>query len=82
MTAFLGAENLLNSYLLVALSSDSRDSLPLIFNHFLVGRATGLFVPDHKQSVAYNLRRCWRQIQELISHFWKGRMKEWLPMRN
>ena len=79
MTAFSGAEALMNSRPITPPSSDHRDDMPLTPNHFVAGHAGRYAVQadgDH------SLRKRWRRIQELLSHFWKRWMREWVPSLN
>ena len=81
-TVFIGAEALLNSRPLTYQSSNPKDSVPLTPNHFLVGQVGGKSAPDAVDYTEFNLQKRWRRVQELISHFWKRWMREWLPMIN
>jgi hypothetical protein len=82
MTAFIGAESLLNSRPLTYQTSNPKDVSPLTPNHFLHGQSGGQSAPESVDSTECDLRQRWRRIQELISHFWRRWMKEWLPMLN
>ena len=46
MTAFVGAEGLINSRQLTYQSSHPADNVPLTPNHFLCGQLGGTFAPD------------------------------------
>nr|XP_047143004.1 uncharacterized protein LOC124817215 [Hydra vulgaris] len=70
-TAFTGAESLLNSRPLTYQSANIKDDIPLTPNHFLIGQVGGQFAPDSVQSKGYHPKKPWRQVQELLSHFWK-----------
>ncbi|XP_064627878.1 uncharacterized protein LOC135487738 [Lineus longissimus] len=80
MTAFSGAEALLNSRPLTYQSADVNDDTPLTPNHLLHGQIGGEFAPAAADNVAYNPRKRWRHVQRLLKHFWGRWMKEWLPM--
>ncbi|XP_064643625.1 uncharacterized protein LOC135497723 [Lineus longissimus] len=80
MTAFSGAEALLNSRPLTYQSADVNDDTPLTPNHLLHGQIGGEFAPAAADNVAYNPRKRWRHVQRLLKHFWRRWMKEWLPM--
>ena len=82
MTAFIGAESLLNSRPLTYQTANPKDVTPLTPNHFLHGQSGGKSAPESVDSTVYDPRQRWRHIQELISHFWRRWMKEWLPMLN
>ena len=81
-TAITGVEALMNSRLLIYQSADLKDVTPLTPNHFLHEQAGGLFAPETVDEVAFNPSKRWRRVQELISHFWKRWLKEWLPLLN
>jgi hypothetical protein len=82
MIAFIGAESLLNSRPLTYQTANPKDVTPLTPNHFLHGQSGGKSAPEFVDSASYDLRQRWRRVQELISHFWRRWMKEWLPMLN
>lgn len=82
LTAFIGAEALINSRPLTYQSADSRDVVPLTPNHFLHGLVGGTFAPETVDTTDFNPRKRWRRIQELIRHFWQRWIKEWLPGLN
>jgi ribonuclease HI len=81
-TSFTGAEALLNSRPLTYQSAHPNDEAPLTPNHFLHGQAGGKFAPDADVTTNHHPRRRWRRVQELLQHFWKRWMKEWLPSLN
>ena len=82
MTTFTGVEALINSRPLTYQSANPKDVTPLTPNHFLHGQAGGLSAPASVDEKSFNPRKRWRRIQELISHFWKRWMKQWLPLLN
>ena len=57
LTAFIGAEALLNSRPLTYQSSNPKNATPLTPNHFLHGQAGGKTAPESVDSVAYNPRQ-------------------------
>ncbi|XP_078355671.1 uncharacterized protein LOC144640376 [Oculina patagonica] len=82
-SAICGAERLLNSRPLTYVSSDPHDLSPLTPSHFLVGQLGGSFAPealDHEQ--AYNPKKRWHRVQQLLGQFWKRWRKEFLPSLN
>ncbi|XP_071095649.1 uncharacterized protein [Haliotis cracherodii] len=81
-TAFTGAEALINSRPLTYQSTHPQDEIPLTPNHFLHGQIGGMFAPESVDTTDYHPRKRWRRIQELMRHFWKRWMKEWLPGLN
>ena len=82
ITVCAGAESLLNSRPLTYQTADPRDDVPLTPNHFLHGQLGGQFAPETVDTTAYNLRRRWRKVQELISRVWTRWIREYLPMMN
>ena len=78
LTAFVGAESLINSRPLTPISSDSRDITPLTPNHFIIGQLGGTLAPDDSNN--RDLRKRWRRVQELVRHYWRRWMQEWLPL--
>ena len=82
MTAFVGAESLINSRPLTYQSSHPGDDVPLTPNHFLFGQLGGHFAPDSVDETKFNLKKRWRRVQELIRHFWQRWLKEWIPSLN
>ena len=79
LTAFTGAESLLNSRPLTYQSASPEDTTPLTPNHFLQGQMGGKFAPEVDQETCYNPKKRWRRIQELTRHFWHRWMTEWIP---
>jgi hypothetical protein len=79
MTAFTGAEALINSRPLTYQSSHPSDVTPLTPNHFLFGQVGGEFAPQSVDTENYHPVKRWRRIQELVRHFWERWLKEWLP---
>ena len=82
MTAFVGAEGLINSRPLTYQSSHPADDVPLTPNHFLYGQLGGTFAPDSVDETQFNLKKRWRRVQELIRHFWQRWLREWIPSLN
>ena len=78
-TAFCGAEALINSRPLTYQSADHLDELPLTPNNFLHGQAGGTLAPELIDDQPFSLRQRWRRVQELIRHFWRRWMREFLP---
>ncbi|XP_067667338.1 uncharacterized protein [Haliotis asinina] len=79
ITAFTGAESLINSRPLTYQSTHPNDDVPLTPNHFLHGQCGGNFAPESVDYAEFSPRRRWRRVQELVHHFWKRWMSEWLP---
>ena len=79
MTAIVGAEGLINSRPLTYQSANHADDVPLTPNHFLHGQIGGQFAPMSVDDTQYSPRKRWRRVQELVRHFWKRWLREWLP---
>ena len=79
MTAFTGAEALINSRPLTYQSADPEDDIPLTPNHLIHGQIRGKIAPEAPDDVVYNPKKRWRQVQELIRHFWHCWLREWIP---
>ena len=60
MTAFCGAEALINSRPLTYQSADIKDNVPLTPNHFLHGQMGGEFASEVIDEVGYDPKRHWR----------------------
>ena len=82
MTAFTGAESLINSRPLTYQSADPNDDVPLTPGHFLHGHVKVEIVPKNPDSLETRTIHRWRRVQELIGHFWKRWIREWLPTLN
>ncbi|XP_074645828.1 uncharacterized protein LOC141902087 [Tubulanus polymorphus] len=82
MSAFTGAEALINSRPLTYQSASPDDDVPLTPNHFLFSQMEGQFATDTVDEKDFSPRRRWRHVQELMKHFWQRWMREWLPQLN
>ena len=80
ITACTGAESLINSRPLTYQSANVDDCTPLTPNHFLFGQVGGQFAPDSVDNTDYSPIKRWRRVQELVKHFWKRWLREFLPM--
>ena len=69
MTAFIGAEALVNSRPLTYQSANPQDDVPLTPNHLLHGHMGGIFAPETTKEEAYHPLKRWRRVQELTRHF-------------
>ena len=79
MTAFTGAESLINSRPLTYQSANPADDIPITPNHFLQDQIGGKFAPEADKDISGNPKRHWRRIQELTRHFWQRWMRDWVP---
>ena len=78
-TTFTGAEALLNSRRLTYQSANPEDDIPLTPNHFLIGLIGGQFAPEAVDETNYSLKKRYRRVQELVTHFWHRWLREWIP---
>ena len=60
MTAFVGAEGLINSRPLTYQLSHPADDVPLTPNHFLYGQLGGTFALNSVDETQFNLKNRWR----------------------
>ena len=79
MTALVGVEALMNSRPLTYQSAHPGDGVPLTPNHFLHGQVGGEFAPSSVDDAGFNPRQRWRRVQEVLLHFWRRWMREFLP---
>ena len=49
-------------------------------NYFLFGQVGRESAPKSVKAEYYHPKKCWRQVQELVQHFWKWWIQEWLPL--
>ena len=81
-SAFVGAEAIMNSRPITYQSADPIEDVPLTPNHFIIGLMGNSFAPETDLETAFIPRKRWRRVQELIRHFWKRWLKEWVPALN
>ena len=81
VTAFVGAESLINSRQWNYQSSHPAKDVSLTPNHFLYGQLGGMISPDSVDKTQFNLKKR-SQVQELIRHLWHCWLKEWIPSLN
>ena len=62
LTAFTGAELLINSRPLTYQTVNPNDTVPLTPNHFLIGQIGGQFAPKVDVETSYNPQKCWRRV--------------------
>ena len=82
LSAFAGAEGLINSRPLIYQSADVSDVSPITPDHFLFGHLGGQFAPEVEEQIYYGVKRRWRHVQLLVQHFWKLWMLELIPTLN
>ena len=73
-------ESLINSRQLTYQGANPDDDIPITSNHFLHRAIGGEFAPDTVDKEDFHLKKVYRRIQEIVCHFWKRWMKEWLPI--
>ena len=79
LTCFAGVEALMNSRPLTYQSAHPSGDVPLTPNHFLHGQVGGDFAPTAVDNVAFDPRRRWRRVQELLKHFSQRWVRKFLP---
>ena len=82
MTAFIGAESLLNSRPITYQTANPCDETPLTHNHLLYGQVRGTFALDSVDETEFQPKKRWQRLKEFISNFWRRWLKEWLPSQN
>ena len=82
MTAFTGAEALLNPRPLTYQSASPDDDVPITPNHFLIGQIGGQFAPESVDETTFSPEKRWIGVQELVRHFWHRWLREWLLKLN
>lgn len=78
-SAFIGAEDLLNSRPLGYQTNDLNDFRALTPASFLHGRLDGSFLPPTVDNQDFNPKQRWRLIQNILNNIWKRWIKEILP---
>ena len=78
MTVFTRVESLLNSRPVTVTGNDPNDEPVLTPNHFLIGHIGGEHAPESVNTLAFDPRKRWRRIQELICQTWKRWMREYI----
>ena len=78
LTVFTGVESLLDSRPLTATGNDPNDEPVLTPNHFLIGHMGGELAPESVDTLAFDPRKKWRRIQELIQQTWRRWMREYI----
>ncbi|XP_068689231.1 uncharacterized protein [Montipora capricornis] len=72
MTAFTGAEALINSRPLSFQSANPSNIVPLTPNNFLHGQIGSQFAPESvDDDKNLDIKKRWRRIQELVKYFWR-----------
>ena len=78
-TILVDSEAILNSRPLTNVADLSDNEMPLTFNHFLISRPFNSLPPGKFDSQIPASFRTWRNLQQMMSHFWKRLVKEYLP---
>jgi hypothetical protein len=77
-TIIAGAECMLNSRPLTYQTANPDDMSPLTPNHFMHGQVGGNFAPMDDLG-AHSHKQRWKRVQEILNHFWKRWITEWIP---
>ena len=78
-SAFLGAEDLINSRPLGYVTNDPNDFRTLTPASFLHGRLDGSVLPPSVDREEFDIRKRWRLVQLILKKIWIRWMKEILP---
>ena len=71
MSAFAGAEGLINLRPPTYQSANACDVSPITPDHFLFGHLGGHSAPVVEEWIYYGVKKRWRHVQLLVQHFWK-----------
>ena len=69
ITAFTGADALINSQPLTYQPANPADDVPLTPEHFLHGQIGRQFAPESAVDTELSPKRRWRRVHELVRHF-------------
>lgn len=79
LSAFAGAQGLLNARPFTHQSANACNVSPVTPNHILFDRLGGLFAPEAEELIYYCVKR---HLQLLVQCFWKHWMSELVPILN
>ena len=80
LTAFVAAENLINSRPLTYVSSSPSDEIPSHRTISCSGNAEECLHRKLSTQANFNPQKRWRRVQQLVHHFWQRWIREWLPL--
>ena len=78
-TILAESEAILNSRPLTNVADLPDNEMPLTPNHFLISRPFNSLPPGKFDSQTPASFRTWRNLQQMMNHFWKRLVKEYLP---
>jgi len=78
ITVLVEAKAIVNSRPLTFVSLDHSDDEALTPNHFLMGYSSPLSLPGILKEEKLS-KKLWRAAQQLVNHFWKRWVREYLP---
>ena len=82
ITAFTGAEALLNSRPLAYQPANPEDDVPLTPSYFPVSQVGGQFAPESVDETTFSPKKRWKRVPEVVRHFWHRWTRAWLPALN
>jgi Family of unknown function (DUF5641) len=77
-TIIIEIESILNSRLLIPLSSDPNDLSPITPVHFLIGGTLTTVPEEDLQDTVINRLSSWQHVQKIKQHFWRRWSREYL----
>ena len=78
-TILVETEAILNSGPLTIVADLPENEIPLTPNHFLINKPFNSLPPEMFDSQEPASFKSWKNVQQLVNHFWKRLVKEYLP---
>ena len=78
-TMLVDTEAILNSRPLTIVADLPENEMPLTSNHILINRPLKCLPPGKFDSQEPASFKSWKKLQQLVNHFWKQLLKEYLP---
>ena len=78
-TILVETEAILNSRPLTIVADLPENEIPLTPNHFLINRPFNSLPPGKFDSQKPASFKSWKNVQQMVNHFWKRLVKEYLP---
>ena len=78
-TILVETEAILNSRPLTIVADLPENEMPLTPNHFLINRPFNSLPPGKFDSQEPASFKSWKNVQQMVNHFWKRLVKEYLP---
>ncbi|XP_077287686.1 uncharacterized protein LOC143912277 [Arctopsyche grandis] len=80
-TLVIQIETVMNSRPLTPMSSDPGDLIPLTPGHFLVGGPLLAFPQENLADISANRLSRYRQLQQMLQHFWRRWSREYITLQ-